>query len=160
VARQVGARAVEGHALTTLGTSLGTLGQLEEGIADLEQGRRIARELVDVDDQGRVHANLATVLDQAGRSADAVEVFLAGADMQAGYARWRQAEALLARGAPRADAAAGRRARGAAAGRRDRLAGPPGPARAGAPAGRASPGRPGGATHDCHRRARPDPPGA
>ena len=81
VARQVGARAVEGHALTTLGTSLGVLGQLEEGIADLEQGRRIARELVDVDDLGRVHACLATVLDQAGRSADAVEVFLAGADM-------------------------------------------------------------------------------
>jgi ATP/maltotriose-dependent transcriptional regulator MalT len=81
VARRVGARAVEGHALTTLGTSLGILGQLEEGIADLEQGRRIARELVDVDDLGRVHACLATVLDQAGRSADAVEVFLAGADV-------------------------------------------------------------------------------
>src|SRR5829696_1962378 len=81
VARQVGARAVEGHALTTLGTSLGVLGQLEEGVADLEQGRQIARELVNVDDLGRVHACLATVLDQAGRSADAIEVFLAGVDM-------------------------------------------------------------------------------
>jgi DNA-binding CsgD family transcriptional regulator/tetratricopeptide (TPR) repeat protein len=81
VARKVGARAVEGHALTTLGTSLGNLGHLEEGIADLEQGRRIARELVNVDDIGRTHANLATVLDMAGRSADAAEVFLAGADM-------------------------------------------------------------------------------
>ena len=38
VARQVGARAVEGHALTTLGSSLGVLGQMEAGIADLEQG--------------------------------------------------------------------------------------------------------------------------
>jgi tetratricopeptide (TPR) repeat protein len=81
VARQVGARAVEGHALTTLGTSLGLLGHMEEGIADLEEGRRIAIELVNVDDLGRVHACLATVLDMAGRSADAVEVFLAGADM-------------------------------------------------------------------------------
>jgi DNA-binding CsgD family transcriptional regulator/tetratricopeptide (TPR) repeat protein len=81
VARQVGARAVEGHALTTLGTSLGLLGHLEEGIAHLEQGRRIARELVNVDDLGRSHGNLATVLDMAGRSADAAEVFLAGADM-------------------------------------------------------------------------------
>ncbi|MGH2816396.1 MAG: hypothetical protein ACRDLC_14700, partial [Actinomycetota bacterium] len=80
VARQVGARAVEGHALTTLGTSLGLLGQLEEGIADLERGRRIAIELVNVDDLGRSHGNLATVLDMAGRPADAVEVFLAGAD--------------------------------------------------------------------------------
>jgi DNA-binding CsgD family transcriptional regulator/tetratricopeptide (TPR) repeat protein len=79
VARQVGARAVEGHALTTLGTTLGSLGHLEEGIADLEQGRDIARELGNVDDLGRVHANLASVLDMAGRSADAAEVYLAGA---------------------------------------------------------------------------------
>jgi DNA-binding CsgD family transcriptional regulator/tetratricopeptide (TPR) repeat protein len=81
VARQVGARAVEGHALTTLGTCLGILGHLEEGIADLEQGRRIARELANVDDLGRVHANLATVLDNAGRSADAAEVFLDGVEV-------------------------------------------------------------------------------
>jgi DNA-binding CsgD family transcriptional regulator/tetratricopeptide (TPR) repeat protein len=81
VARKVGARAVEGHALTTLGTSLCILGHLEEGVADLEQGRRIAREMVNVDDLGRSHANLATVLDMAGRSAEAAEVFLAGADV-------------------------------------------------------------------------------
>jgi ATP/maltotriose-dependent transcriptional regulator MalT len=80
VARQVGARAVEGHALTTLGTSLGLRGHLEEGIAHLEQGRRIAIELVNVDDLGRTHANLATTLDYAGRATDAVEVFLAGAE--------------------------------------------------------------------------------
>jgi DNA-binding CsgD family transcriptional regulator/tetratricopeptide (TPR) repeat protein len=79
VARQVGARAVESHALTTLGTCLGILGHLE-GIPDMEQGRRIARELVNVDELGRSHANLATVLDQVGRSAEAVEVFLAGAE--------------------------------------------------------------------------------
>jgi DNA-binding CsgD family transcriptional regulator/tetratricopeptide (TPR) repeat protein len=80
VARQVGARVVEGHALTTLGTCLGILGHTEEGIADLEQGLRIARDLVNVDDLGRSHANLATVLDHAGRSADAAGVFLAGAE--------------------------------------------------------------------------------
>jgi DNA-binding CsgD family transcriptional regulator/tetratricopeptide (TPR) repeat protein len=80
VASQVGARAVEGHALTTLGTCLGILGHTEEGIADLEQGLRIARDLVNADDLGRGHANLATVLDQAGRSAEAAEVFLAGAE--------------------------------------------------------------------------------
>jgi DNA-binding CsgD family transcriptional regulator/tetratricopeptide (TPR) repeat protein len=81
VARRVGARAVEGHALTTLGTCLGILGHLDEAIPDLEQGRRIAIELANVDDVGRAHANLATVLDMAGRAADAVEVFLAGAEM-------------------------------------------------------------------------------
>jgi hypothetical protein len=50
VARRVGARAVEGHALSSLGVSLGILGHLEEGVADLEQGRRIALELANVDD--------------------------------------------------------------------------------------------------------------
>jgi DNA-binding CsgD family transcriptional regulator/tetratricopeptide (TPR) repeat protein len=80
VARQVGARAVEGHALTTLGTCLGILGHTEEGIVDLEQGLRIAKDLVNADDLGRGHANLATVLDQTGRSAEAVEVFLAGVE--------------------------------------------------------------------------------
>jgi DNA-binding CsgD family transcriptional regulator len=81
VARQVGARAVEGHALSTLGTSVGTLGHLPEGRANLERGLRIATELVNVDDMGRSHANLATTLDMAGRSAEAAEVFLAGVEM-------------------------------------------------------------------------------
>jgi tetratricopeptide (TPR) repeat protein len=80
VARRVGARAVEGHALSSLGLSLGVLGHMEEGVADLEHGRRIAMELVNVDDLGRAYANLATVLDLAGRPAEAAEVFLAGAE--------------------------------------------------------------------------------
>src|SRR5829696_2101107 len=57
VARQINARAGEGHALTTLGTTLGILGHTEAAIADLEQGRDIATELGNVDDLGRVHAN-------------------------------------------------------------------------------------------------------
>jgi DNA-binding CsgD family transcriptional regulator/tetratricopeptide (TPR) repeat protein len=85
VARQVGARAVEGHALSSLGTSVGILGHLEEGRANLELGLRIATELVNVDDMGRSHANLATVLDMAGRSAEAAEVFLAGVEMVRRY---------------------------------------------------------------------------
>ena len=85
VARQVGARAVEGHALSTLGTSVGILGHLAEGRANLERGLRIATELVNVDDMGRSHANLATVLDMAGRSAEAAEVFLAGVEMVRRY---------------------------------------------------------------------------
>ena len=39
VARQVGARAEEGHALNMLGTSLCSLGHMEAGIAHLEQAR-------------------------------------------------------------------------------------------------------------------------
>jgi len=77
----VGDRAVEGHALTTLGTSLGVLGHLEAGIAHLEHGRQIAKELGNVDDLHRAHANLATVLELNGRTADAVDVYLAGVDL-------------------------------------------------------------------------------
>jgi DNA-binding CsgD family transcriptional regulator/tetratricopeptide (TPR) repeat protein len=81
VARQVDDRAVEGHALTTLGSSLSLLGRMEAGIANLEQGRQIARELGNVDDLCRAHVNLATALEMAGRAADAADVYLAGADV-------------------------------------------------------------------------------
>jgi hypothetical protein len=80
VARQVGDRVVEGHALTTLGTSLGALGDVEAGIADLEQGRQITWEFGNIDDICRLHANLATVFELSGRAAEAVDVYLAGAD--------------------------------------------------------------------------------
>jgi DNA-binding CsgD family transcriptional regulator/tetratricopeptide (TPR) repeat protein len=94
VARRLGDRAVEGHALTTLGTCLCLLGQMREGIADLERGRRIASELGNVDDLLRVHSNLATaLLEIGGRAADAVDVFLAGVELA------RRSGALLSYGA-------------------------------------------------------------
>jgi tetratricopeptide (TPR) repeat protein len=92
VARRVGDRAVEGHALTTLGTSLGVLGHLETAVAHLERGRRIAAELGDVDDLLRVHSNLGKILGFDGRTADAIEVYLAGAALA------RQAGAMLSYG--------------------------------------------------------------
>ncbi|HKE98830.1 MAG TPA: AAA family ATPase [Actinomycetes bacterium] len=79
VARQVGDRTVEGHALTTLGASLGVLGHVEAGVADLERGRDIARQLGSADDLIRADANLATVLEMCGRAAEAVDVYLAAA---------------------------------------------------------------------------------
>jgi tetratricopeptide (TPR) repeat protein len=81
IAREVGDRAVEGHALTTLGTSLGGLGHIDQAVAHLEHGRRIARELRSIDDLCRTHANLATVLELCGRAAEAAEVYLAGAEV-------------------------------------------------------------------------------
>ncbi len=89
MARQVGHRAIEGHALTTLGTSLGALGHVDAGTAKLEQGRAIAWELGVIDDICRAHANLATVLELSGRAAEAAEVYLAGADAARTFAvRW------------------------------------------------------------------------
>ena len=81
VARQVGARAEEGYALNVLGTSLCALGRMEAGTAHLEQAREIASELGEVDELARVHMNLATVLEESGRCAEAAEVYLAGLDV-------------------------------------------------------------------------------
>jgi DNA-binding CsgD family transcriptional regulator/tetratricopeptide (TPR) repeat protein len=76
VARQVGARAVEGHARNSLGTALGKLGELEAGIVQLEQARRIAEQQSDPEDRYRAHTNLASILGRDGRYADAVAVEL------------------------------------------------------------------------------------
>ena len=81
VARQVGARAEEGHALNMLGTALCTLGHIEAGMAHLERAREIASELGEVADLVRVHLNLASILEESGRCADAAEVYLAGVDV-------------------------------------------------------------------------------
>jgi DNA-binding CsgD family transcriptional regulator/tetratricopeptide (TPR) repeat protein len=75
-ARQVGARAVEGHAANSLGTALGKLGHLEVGIAHLERARQLAEELGDSEDRFRAHHNLASVLIRGGRYADVVAVEL------------------------------------------------------------------------------------
>ena len=81
VARQVGARAEEAHALNILGSSLCELGHVEAGIAYLEQAREIASELGEVSELILVHMNLATVLEESGRCADAADVYLAGFDV-------------------------------------------------------------------------------
>jgi DNA-binding CsgD family transcriptional regulator len=81
VARHVGARAEEAHALNILGTSLCMLSHMEAGIAYLEQAREIASDLGEVSELILVHMNLATVLEESGRCADAADVYLAGFDV-------------------------------------------------------------------------------
>ena len=81
VARQVGARAEEAHALNILGSSLCELGHVEAGLAYLEQAREIASELGEVSELILVHMNLATALEESGRCADAADVYLAGFDV-------------------------------------------------------------------------------
>jgi DNA-binding CsgD family transcriptional regulator len=76
VARRAGARGVEGHALNSLGTSLGNRGQLEAGAARLEQARAIAAELGDPDELCRAHHNLGCIYLYNGRYQDAVHVEL------------------------------------------------------------------------------------
>jgi ATP/maltotriose-dependent transcriptional regulator MalT len=80
VAREVGARVVEGHARNTLGTAYGHLGEVEAGLAQLHLARDIARETRSWADLARAAINEAGVLQADGRHAEAVDISLAGAD--------------------------------------------------------------------------------
>jgi len=68
------ARRWELHATTTLGVSLGWRADPDAALAMLTEARAMAEELGDLDELFRVHANLTTVLELAGRHEEAVEV--------------------------------------------------------------------------------------
>ncbi len=72
------ARRWELHATTTLGVSLGWRADPEAALAMLTEARAMAEGLGDLDELFRVHANLTTVLELAGRHEEAVEVAKAG----------------------------------------------------------------------------------
>jgi len=72
------ARRWELHATTTLGVSLGWRADLEAALTTLTEARAMAEGLGDLDELFRVHANLTTVLELAGRHEEAVEVAKAG----------------------------------------------------------------------------------
>jgi DNA-binding CsgD family transcriptional regulator len=78
VARAVGARDVEGHALNTRGKGRIIFGEVEEALQDLRAALEIAEEVNSVDDIGRAHANGVWVLDVAGRLEDAVDAAWVG----------------------------------------------------------------------------------
>jgi DNA-binding CsgD family transcriptional regulator/tetratricopeptide (TPR) repeat protein len=72
------ARRWELHATTTLGVSLGWRADPEAALAMLTEARSIAEDVGDLDELFRVHANLTTVLELAGRHEEAVDVAKAG----------------------------------------------------------------------------------
>jgi tetratricopeptide (TPR) repeat protein len=74
MARLIGARDIEGHALNTRAMDRGIAGEIEPALADFEIALRIAEELDLVDDIGRVYANRQWVLDSANRLDDALAV--------------------------------------------------------------------------------------
>jgi len=78
VARAVGARDVEGHALNTRGMDRAIEGDVDGGLDDVRTALEIANEVGIVDDIGRAHANMAWLLDIAGRLEDAVQAADAG----------------------------------------------------------------------------------
>jgi DNA-binding CsgD family transcriptional regulator/tetratricopeptide (TPR) repeat protein len=74
IARLVGARAAEGHALNTLGTDLAARGRCGEAIAALEAAQEIAFEVRNADDIARSFVNLCDALWICGDLARAAEV--------------------------------------------------------------------------------------
>ncbi|MBW3652513.1 MAG: AAA family ATPase [Actinobacteria bacterium] len=79
IARKVGARAEEGHALNTLGCALGFLGDPAGGVAHLSRALEIAHEVGDLDDIGRAYQNLSEILaGPLNRLEEALELALEG----------------------------------------------------------------------------------
>jgi ATP/maltotriose-dependent transcriptional regulator MalT len=115
-ARRAGVRAVEGHALNSMGASLGRCGHQEAAVALLQQARAIAAELGDPDDLCRACHNLGWLYLYNGRYQEAVRAELECLDLArrfgaiGGYGpaamataaeallwlgRWEEAERLL-----------------------------------------------------------------
>jgi DNA-binding CsgD family transcriptional regulator/tetratricopeptide (TPR) repeat protein len=84
VARAVGARAEETHALSTLGACLDNLGELDRAAALHRQARRIAEEVGDADAIVRTYTRLSAVLEAAGQIREAID------DAREGYQRAHQ----------------------------------------------------------------------
>jgi DNA-binding CsgD family transcriptional regulator/tetratricopeptide (TPR) repeat protein len=78
VARKIGARAEEAHALNTLGVDIATLGDRRRGIDYLIEAKAIVEELGSSEGMGRAYVNLSEMLDWDGRLAESVELTLEG----------------------------------------------------------------------------------
>jgi DNA-binding CsgD family transcriptional regulator/tetratricopeptide (TPR) repeat protein len=81
IARAAGDRAVESHALNTLGVNIGALGDRQAGIAALRQSLAIALEGHSSDDLHRAYTNLGDMIDQDGRVEEAIALALEGLEM-------------------------------------------------------------------------------
>lgn len=78
LARTVGAREIEGHALNTRAVDRAIAGEVVAALADLEVALSIAWEVGVVDDIGRAYANWTWILDIAGRLEEAIGVAQVG----------------------------------------------------------------------------------
>ncbi len=78
IARRVGNREAEGHALNTQGLDLSAFGHCDEARAALEQARAIALEVGNIDDLGRAYVNLTDALFFCGDADQAAAVVAEG----------------------------------------------------------------------------------
>ncbi len=78
IARAVGARAVEGHALNSLGAHRSPIGNWKGAESALREAMAIAREVGDIDGIWRSYVNLSDCLDQQGRLEESIALTLEG----------------------------------------------------------------------------------
>ena len=83
LARETGARQIEGHAATTLGVDLAYIDDAERGIQLIRDALVIAEEVGDFDDIGRSYACLSSALDIVGRLDEAHAVAKLGTERMA-----------------------------------------------------------------------------
>jgi DNA-binding CsgD family transcriptional regulator/tetratricopeptide (TPR) repeat protein len=90
IAREAGAVAQEGDARRALGVDLAFLGDLQAGVAELREARRIAEAVGRVDEVARCTATLSGLLESFGEYEAAATAALEGADVAAthGLGRW------------------------------------------------------------------------
>ena len=79
MARALGNRQIEGHAMASVGTNLAEIGDAGAGIAILREAIAIAEELGEVDDLGRGYSCMSTAIMLTGDFEQAAEVSLEGA---------------------------------------------------------------------------------
>jgi DNA-binding CsgD family transcriptional regulator/tetratricopeptide (TPR) repeat protein len=108
IAGQIGALASEGDARRALGVDLAFLGDLDAGVEELVQARRIAETVGRVDEVARAFASLSGLLEAFGRLEEATEVALEGAELAAGQGLGRWHSPFLTTMAARAQFALGR----------------------------------------------------
>ena len=76
MARRIGARDIEGHAVNTLGCCRANMGLVDEGLDLLRQALAIAEELNSPDDLNRAFGNLTSILLDDGQLEQAASVML------------------------------------------------------------------------------------
>jgi DNA-binding NarL/FixJ family response regulator len=80
VARSVGARAEEGHALNSLGVDISTLGDRKRGIEMISEAKAIAEEIEWIDEIGRCYVNLSEEVEWDGRILESIDLAVEGAE--------------------------------------------------------------------------------
>jgi DNA-binding CsgD family transcriptional regulator/tetratricopeptide (TPR) repeat protein len=80
IARSIGARSAECHALNTLGVDIATLGDRRRGIAYLLEAKAAAEGLDWIEGIGRAYVNLTEMLDWDARLSESADLTLEGAE--------------------------------------------------------------------------------